>query len=361
MTQFSQPHPLNQCLALGDNLELLRYLGNETIDLIVTDPPFGKNQNFAGKLQPPMTNEETAYEKQTLEALDIRWPDHPTQSSGSNVTQFGDKWSWDDNIHEGWLEHIKTISLAAAKTINTSRYTHSEAMAAYLTYMTVRLSEMRRVLKPSGSIFLHCDQAANSYLRVLMDAIFGKDNFRNEIVWSYRTGGASRTCYSKKHDTILFYSKTSQWVWNQPKEKSYTKSKSRKPGMVNYGGGYARFHEDEHGVYNWVNMRDVWDISYIGSTSAERVGYPTQKPVALAERIIRAASNPDGVVLDPFSGSGYVPVAAERLARQWIACDINPRVVTVLRRRFKQNIGSVQAPLLTADHVNVRVVNVADI
>ena len=166
--------------------------------------------------------------------------------------------------------------------------------------------------------------------------MFGHKNFRNEIIWSYRTGGASRRSFSKKHDTIFFYSKDSKWTYNKPKEKSYTKSKSRRPGVVNYGGGQAKFFEDERGVYNWVNMRDVWDIPYIGSTHPERTGYPTQKPVALAERIIGSASNPGDVVMDPFAGCAYVPVAAERLGRQWIACDINPRAMTVVRRQFNK-------------------------
>ena len=220
--------------------------------------------------------------------------------------------------------------------IEAARYVHSEGRAAYLSYMAVRLIEIRRVLKPTGSLFLHCDDTANSYLRLLLDAVFGDENFRNEIIWSYRTGGASRTRFSSKHDTIFFYSKTAHWTYNKPKEKSYTKSKSRKPGLINYGGGTAEFFQDENGVYNFVNMRDVWDIPYIGSTDPERTGYPTQKPVALAERIINSSSNPGDVVLDPFVGCAYVPVAAERLGRQWIACDVNPRALTVVRRQFNK-------------------------
>ena len=186
--------------------------------------------------------------------------------------------------------------------IDAARYSHSDGHAAYLSFMAIRLIEMRRVLKPTGSLFLHCDPTANSYLRLVLDAVFGHKNFRNEIIWSYRTGGASRRSFSKKHDTIFFYSKDSKWTYNKPKERSYTRSKSRRPGLVNYGGGQAEFFQDEGGVYNWVNMRDVWDIPYIGSTHPERTGYPTQKPVALAERIIGSASNPGDVVMDPFAG-----------------------------------------------------------
>ena len=338
--QPATSHPLHRAVVIADNLEMLTALDNETVDLIVTDPPFAKNYDFTGDLKPPLSPEELALEKQTLadwginsraeaEAAGIEWP----PDNGADAAGFSDTWKWED-IHEDWLDQLEEQYPATAKVIDAARYAHSDGRAAYLSYMAIRLIEMRRALKPTGSLFLHCDATANSYLRLVLDAVFGDQNLRNEIVWSYRTGGASRTRFSSKHDTIFFYSKTARWTYNQPKEKSYTKSKSRKPGVVNYGGGEAEFFQDETGVYNLVNMRDVWDIPYIGSTDPERTGYPTQKPVALAERIISSASNPGDVVLDPFAGCAYVPVAAERLGRQWIACDINPRAMTVLRRQF---------------------------
>ena len=339
--QPATPHPLHRAVVIADNLEMLTALDNETVDLIVTDPPFAKNYDFTGDLKPPLSPEELALEKQTLadwginsraeaEAAGIEWP----PDNGADAAGFSDTWKWEEDIHEDWLDQLEEQYPATAKVIDAARYAHSDGRAAYLSYMAIRLMEMRRALKPTGSLFLHCDATANSYLRLLLDAVFGDQNFRNEIVWSYRTGGASRTRFSSKHDTIFFYSKTARWTYNQPKEKSYTKSKSRKPGVVNYGGGSAEFFQDETGVYNLVNMRDVWDIPYIGSTDPERTGYPTQKPVALAERIISSASNPGDVVLDPFAGCAYVPVAAERLGRRWMACDINPRAMTVLRRQF---------------------------
>ena len=340
--QQHSPHPLNRHMVIADNLELLRALDNETVDLIVTDPPFAKNYAFTGDLKPPLSPEELALEKRTLadwgidgpaaaEEAGIEWPQNGDAAAG-----FSDIWTWEDDVHEEWLDKMEAERQAAAKAIDAARYAHSDGHAAYLAYMAIRLIEMRRVLKPTGSLFLHCDSTANSYLRQVLDAVFGPKNFRNEIVWSYRTGGASRTRFSSKHDTIFFYSKTSQWTYNKPQEKSYTKSKSRKPGVINYGGGEAEFFQDEQGVYNLVNMRDVWNIPYIGSTDPERTGYPTQKPVALAERIIGAASRPGDMVLDPFAGCAYVPVAAERLGRQWIACDINPRALTVVRRQFNK-------------------------
>ena len=337
------PHPLNRHVVIGDNLEMLTALDDETVDLIVTDPPFAKNYDFTGDLKPPLSPEELALEKQTLadwgitnraeaKAAGVEWP----PDNGASTAAFSDIWTWEEDIHEEWLDKIEEQYQAVAKVIEAARYAHSDGRAAYLSYMAIRLIEMRRALKPTGSLFLHCDATANSYLRLVLDAVFGAKNFRNEIVWSYRTGGASRTRFSSKHDTIFFYSKTERWTYNRLKEKSYTKSKSRKPGVINYGGGEAEFFQDAQGVYNLVNMRDVWDIPYIGSTDPERTGYPTQKPVALAERIINSSSNPGDVVLDPFVGCAYVPVAAERLGRQWIACDVNPRALTVVRRQFNK-------------------------
>ena len=139
---------------------------------------------------------------------------------------------------------------------------------------------------------------------MIMDNVFLVKNFRNEIVWSYRTGGASKKQFSRKHDIIFFYNKNKNYTFNLLKEKAYTKSKSRKAGIVNYGGGSTEFYEDNSGVYNFVNMRDVWDISYIGSTHTERLSYPTQKPLALLDRILNASSNEGDVILDPFCGCG---------------------------------------------------------
>ena len=156
-----------------------------------------------------------------------------------------------------------------------------------------------------------------------MDSIFGHKNFRNEIIWSYRTGGSGKRSFSRKHDVILLYTPGGKnHTFNQQKEKAYTKSKGRKPGVHNYGAGTAEFFEDENGVYNLVNMRDVWEIPYINSQAKERLGYATQKPLALLERIIKASSNPGDLVLDPFCGCATTLEAAHRLGRRWIGIDI---------------------------------------
>ena len=181
-------HPLNRNLFIADNLNLLRALDNESIDLICIDPPFSKNQTFTGSLKPPLSADERQQELETLagwgihsqrdaENTGIEWPD------ADNTGRFSDIWRWEDDVHEDWVTRIENDYPALAKVIDATRTAHSEGTAAYLTYMAIRIIEMYRVLKPTGSMYLHCDSTANSYLRLTMDAIFGADNFKNEIVW----------------------------------------------------------------------------------------------------------------------------------------------------------------------------------
>ncbi len=287
------PNFENRTLFQGDNLPFLQGLNSATVDLIATDPPFNKSKDF-----------------------------HATPNSLAAGARFTDRWRWDTDVQPEWVDAIEDDWPKAWWVIQSARESFGQDMAAFLCWLGVRLMECHRILKPTGSLYLHIDHTAHAYAKALLDAIFGRDNFRNEIVWSYKTGGSSKTYFSQKHDTLLFYTKGKTWTFNAQKEKSYTKAKSRKPGTVNYGAGNAEFYQDEDGVYNWVNMRDVWEISYIGSTNPERTGYPTQKPLALYERIIQASSNPGDFVLDPFCGCATTPVAAESLGRQWIGMDL---------------------------------------
>jgi len=222
-------------------------------------------------------------------------------------------------------------------------------LLAYLIHMTLRITEIFRVLKPAGSFYLHCDPTASHYLKLVLDAVFcgqGGD-YQNEIVWSYRTGGATKKRWSKKHDIIFFYSKSNKYTFNQQKEKAYTKSKYRKAGLVDYGAGTAQFYEDENGVYNFVFARDVWDISYINSQSKERMGYPTQKPEELLERIIKASSNPGDVVLDAYCGCGTTVAVANRLDRQWIGIDITYHSIGLILKRLADiNGGQLPADIV---------------
>lgn len=332
-------HPLNRHLFIVDNIRLLKALDNDTIDLIVTDPPFGKGKTFKrDSISPPLTDEEREQELEYLETWRVSkanaqdagvvWP---TEYGGAG---YRDIWQWQDT-HAEFAALVEQEYPAVASLIETTRLvqrprlaqrSHAagnnrpsqrsyDQVAAYLSYMAVRLIEMRRILKPTGSIYLHCDPDANSYLRLLFDAVFGEDNLRNEIVWFYGLGGSSKRYFSKKHDTIYWYSKSDDYYFDKPQEPA---TSQRMAGRMK-------------------GMRDVWtDIPSLNNQAKERTGYPTQKPVRLAERIIEASSRPGDMVLDPFAGCAYAAVAAEGLGRQWIACDISPRALTVVRRQFNK-------------------------
>lgn len=307
-------HPLNSHLFIVDNIRLLKALDNDTIDLIVTDPPFGKGKTFkSDEISPPLTSEEGEQELESLEKWGVtkanaqdRGVIWPPEYGGAG---YKDIWEWQDT-HAEFASQIEEEYPAVAALIETTRLVQRprlaqrshiaqnkrssqrsyDQVAAYLSYMAVRLIEMRRILKPTGSIYLHCDPDTNSYLRLLFDAVFGEDNLRNEIVWFYGLGGSSKRYFSNKHDTIYWYSKSDDYYFNKPQEPA---TSHRMAGKIK-------------------GMRDVWtDIPSLNNRAKERTGYPTQKPVRLAERIIEASSRPGDVVLDPFAGCAYAAVAAE--------------------------------------------------
>ena len=309
--------PSNRTIFTADNLPVLRGIDSETIDLIYLDPPFNTGKQW-----------------------------HAPIGSDAEGASFNDIWAWDDvaeaegetlatSVKRQWVNDLRIESPVRA-VVDTAEATAGEEMGAYLAFMAMRLVEMQRVLKPTGSIYLHCDPTASHYLKLMMDAIFTRQNFRNEVVWEYRTGGASKRSFSKKHDILLFYSKSRQYHFNHQREKAYTKSKSRKPGVVDYGAGLAEFFEDAGGVYNLVGMRDVWDISYINSQSSERTGYPTQKPLGLLERVIRASSAAGDTVLDPFCGCATACVAAEKHGRRWIGIDVSEMAALLCIERIER-------------------------
>ena len=204
----------------------------------------------------------------------------------------------------------------------------------------MRLIECHRVLKDTGSIYLHCDWHANSYLRMLMDAIFGSENFRNEVIWSYRRWAGKARKYQSMHDSLLFYAKDagSEYAWNWPMEpKAASTPKHKRWNEVDPITGRVVTKSDPTVAVTETNMRDVWEISRLHSNSRERVGYSTQKPLALYQRIIRASSNPGDTVLDLFAGCATTVVAAELEGRNWLACDWAYRASTMMMRRFYQN------------------------
>lgn len=344
-------HPLNRHLFIADNLKLLRSLDNQSIDLICIDPPFAKNQTWVGNLKPPLTDAERRQELDMLSGWDIRNAEDADEAgidwpSDEGSARFKDIWRWENDVHEEWVERIKGDYPSVHKLIDATQEIHGESTAAYLCYVAIRLFEMHRVLKDTGSLYLHCDHTAGAYLRQLLDAIFGKDNMRREIVWDVAVLSgykAAANNWIRGHDTILYYTKTSNFVFNrqtQAHRQEYIDrfNKVDEDGEQYFDGrGKRRYLKDV--VAKGKAVGDVWrDIMSFQQTptATERIGYPTQKPVALAERIIKASSNPGDMVLDCFAGCAYVPVAAERNGRQWIACDISPRALTVLRRQFQK-------------------------
>ena len=293
----------NRTLFWGDNIDFLRAMNSQTVDLIATDPPFNKGRDF-----------------------------HATPDSLAAGASFQDRWKWDEEAHPQFTDALRDDPKNADvwNVIQSARSSWGDDMGAFLCFMGVRLLEMRRVLKPTGSIYLHCDPTASHYLKALMDAVFGRQNFRNEVVWHYRrwTGGAKH--FQKMHDILFRYTKSDKFTFNtqyEPygewikKDYGYVDEETGKRWRWHTvkGHRYKVFLEDED---RGVKLNDVWIIPYLGSTSKERTGYPTQKPLALYERIIRASSNLGDMVLDPFAGCATTCVAAERLERQWVGIDL---------------------------------------
>ena len=230
---------------------------------------------------------------------------------------------------------------------------HDKGMKSYLIMMAVRLLEMRRILKDTGSIYLHCDQTASHYLKLLMDAVFGQRSVRNEIVWHYSGWNKRMKRHlEKRHDTILFYGMSAHTTFDCPvrlwknkkeyvarrKQKVHLDSGGREYVLSDAGGGErVRRYLDDAMAYG-VPLDDVWDIPKINNSDAERVGYPTQKPLKLLDRIIKASSNEGDMILDPFAGCATACVAAERLDRQWVGIDISEKAVDLVQVRIRKEI-----------------------
>ncbi len=350
----------NRTLYHGDNLDFLRGMNSETVHLIATDPPFNKNRDF-----------------------------HATPDSLARGARFSDRWSWERDVHEDWVDSIKDDWPAVWSVIESTRVSYGDDMAAFLCWLGVRLMEMHRVLRNDGSVYLHCDPTASHYIKALMDGIFGHRAFQNEITWQRTTAHSDAVRYGKNSDTILFYSKGDSWTWNRQyqdyapayiashyRHKDDTGRMYRTDNLTATslsGGGYeyewngvtrvwrrpresmAQLHDEgrirytRNGVAEYIRYLDempgvplqaVWsDINAINSQARERTGFPTQKPLALYERIVKASSNEGDIVLDPFCGCATTPIAAERLGRQWVGMDIwDGAYQTVLTRLEKEGM-----------------------
>jgi site-specific DNA-methyltransferase (adenine-specific) len=303
---MSQSSELARILYYGDNLPVLRsHLPAECVDLVYLDPPF--------------------YSQRVYRAFFRQTP--PGQRGQSNTRVFVDIWRWDAAVEAAYAA---LLANAPEPLRRTMRGLHEMlgpgSFLAYLVMMGERLLELHRVLKTTGSVYLHCDASASHYLKILLDAVFGPENFRNEIVWGYKTGGASQKHFARKHDLIFFYSKSDRYQFHALKEKSYM--------MHRYGFKKSTFLRDARGEYTWVYMKDVWELPALGAADGQRLGYPTQKPEALLERIIQASSNEGDLILDPFCGSGTTLAVAQRLGRNWLGIESHALGVAYQRYRL---------------------------
>lgn len=317
-------------LYYGDNLEILRrHIPDESVDLIYLDPPFNSNRSYNVLFKTKSGDEAQAQ----IEAFDDTW----TWSQQSEA-------EYDELTQGGASPKVADAIEAMRKLLG-----HNDVLA-YLVMMTARLLEMHRVLKPTGTIYLHCDPTASHYLKVVLDAVFGIRNFRNEIVWGYKYGGRGQRDFGKKHDIILRYSKTDRFTFRYdnpavripPEPESleanfrYTDEDGRRyrEGTWTSGKKY-RYYADEGRLRD-----DVWsDINSLHQADAERLGYPTQKPLALLELILEASSSLGEVVLDPFCGCGTTVDAAQKLGRSWIGIDISYLAVALIQNRLDDTYG----------------------
>jgi len=361
--------PLTQnTLFYGDNLHILReYIPTQSVDLIYLDPPFNSNRSY-----------------------NVLFKDASGKEAAAQITAFADTWHWDTAAAFAYHDLVQNAVPVVVKMIGALHdFIGENQVLAYLVMMTTRLIELQRVLKSTGTLYLHCDPTASHYLKIILDTLFGIENFRNEIVWQ-RTRAAKKQSqlFGKTHDIIFVYTKSAKFTFNQqflPYQAAYLQSHyrytdeatGRRYTLDNFsqqGQGPARrfgdkvlappenkhwiwsqeridaamdkelivfskngiprmkrYLDEVHGEY----LQDIWiDISEINSQAAERLGYPTQKPQGLLERIILSSSNPGDWVLDPFCGCGTTIAAAQKLERQWIGIDITHLAIALQKYRL---------------------------
>ena len=318
-------------LYYGDNLKILReYIKDESVDLIYLDPPFNSKANY-----------------------NILYKEPTGESSRAQITAFEDTWHWSDDAAITFQEitniaspNVVEMMLAFKQFIGTND------VMAYLTMMCIRLIELKRVLKETGSIYLHCDPTASHYLKILMDTIFGKSKFRNEIVWDYTFRMMDLPkFFNRKHDIILFYAKSDDNYFVMPKtewsREEIIETRKQKVHIDGDGdeciwmpGGKGHSKNKLKKIKDIIKegkaISDVWQIPVISSSAKERLGYPTQKPEALLETIINASSNKGDVVLDPFCGCGTSIAVAQKLKRKWIGIDVTHLAINLIKLRMNE-------------------------
>ena len=393
-SKIGTPNWSNQTIWTGDNLDIMRGMNSASVDLIYLDPPFNSKANYAA----------------------------PIGSKAAGAA-FKDTWGLDD-VNLAWHGEIKYEHQGLYDLLNATRLIHGDSMMSYLIYMAIRIMEMRRVLKPTGSIYLHCDTTASHYLKLLMDSIFGAGKFRSDISWKRSSAHSDtkqgRRQHGRIHDVLLYYTQGDSRTWN-PVYTEYDREyvdgfyrhtdggagrryrkdnlTAAKPGgdtlyewrvKRSFGGEWQTDFEGEwktaplagweyRGVAPYSNrywayskekmaefarlgrlayarsgmpsykryldempgvpLQDMWiDIKPVGSRTRERTGYPTQKPLALLDRIIKTSSNEEDVILDPFCGCATACIAAEKLRRQWVGIDISSKAADLVKDRMQREL-----------------------
>lgn len=308
-------------LFYGDNLDILRrHVPDESIDLIYLDPPFNSKKDY-----------------------NILFKESSGEKSVAQIQAFTDFWHWDNSARHtyDYLIGNEVDNRIATVADSLYRLLGKNDMTAYLFMMTTRLIELHRVLKKTGSLYLHCDPTASHYLKILMDAVFGSTNFRNEIVWRYKKYQKAEMHYfTGNSDRILFYVKSSeadkrfkpQFIELDKPKRFLKRVWDKKTGRI-----VNAKDENGHVTYMEVNREkvdDVWELTYLMPAARERLGYPTQKPEALLERIINASTEEGDWVLDPFCGCGTAVSAAEKSRRHWIGIDITYLAINIIKTRM---------------------------
>lgn len=307
-------------LYYGDNLDVLRqHISAETVDLVYLDPPFNSNRSY-----------NVIFNRHDVTADDA-----------AQIQAFDDTWRWTPIVEEQYARYIGgelTGSVADALTSFRLLLGENDPMA-YLVNMAPRLVELHRVLKPTGSMFLHCDPVMSHYLKVLLDTIFGFDKFQNEIIWHHQLGAmAGKAKFPSKHDVIFWYSKGKSPKFNKLRGE-VTPQMDKKYSHEDEGGRYMMSYGKKYYLKGGKPYDDVWDIPAIAPTSSERLGYPTQKPLALLERVLAAGSDEGDIILDPFCGCGTAVDAAIRLDRQWVGIDITYIAIDLIEKRLLHTHG----------------------
>ena len=336
---------MENTLYFGDNLDILRrYIPDESVDLIYLDPPFKSGKDY-----------------------NILFEEKNGSKSRAQIKAFEDTWYWDKTSEETYVELIETAPPKLVEMIEGFRFfLGTSDIMSYLVMMAIRLLELKRVLKNTGSIYLHCDPSASHYLKILMDKIFDYKNFLNEIIWCYKTRQFSKKHWNRKHDVILSYTKSyGIHTFNCKDILTPISEKTRKKYKYKDEIGYYRLcgrgikgspiesAKDVDSKWEIENPElvvrvylkegyvpeDYWYIDIINQAARERLGYPTQKPEALLERIILASSNENDVVLDPFCGCGTTIAVAEKLKRRWIGIDITHLAISLIKHRLNKIFG----------------------